>query len=232
VLILKGIMGGLFNAGVFAVFLLVPAGLVPGGTWRWGRALAFLAVYGVVVQASILALAIKAPASLQVRFKGLRSKKQPAADKIITRAIMAGFCGWLAVIPADVFHWHLLPAPSLAASLFGGALFYAGFAVMMGAAFQNAFVAPIVEDQTAEGQVVVDTGLYGVVRHPMYMGGLLLFAGLPVCLESYGTLAGLPFWLVFLVARIRVEARTLRAALPGYAEYTQRVRYRLIPLVW
>jgi protein-S-isoprenylcysteine O-methyltransferase Ste14 len=80
--------------------------------------------------------------------------------------------------------------------------------------------------------VLIDTGLYGHIRHPFYLGFLVFFLGLALWLESYAGVAALLLPFAFLVARIKVEEKTLRVTLPGYPEYTRRVRYRLVPFVW
>ncbi|MHC4597656.1 MAG: methyltransferase family protein [Planctomycetota bacterium] len=231
-LIVKGLAGGLFQLVLFGAFLLVPAGLLPGGTWCWTRGLLFLGVYGFILEATIVALAIAAPASLEARLKGPASKKQPAADRVVTAVIFIVGLAWFAFIPVDVFHLKLLPAPPLLASAGGAALTLLGYAVVVTAIYQNAFAAPIVEDQTETGQTVIDTGLYGVVRHPMYLGILPFNAGIALWLESYACLIGIPVLLAVLIARIVVEERTLRKTLPGYSEYAGKVRYRLVPFVW
>lgn len=231
-LILKGMIGGLLNAALFAAFLLVPAGLVAGGTWYWPRALVFLSVYCVILEAGIVVLAVMAPASIEARFRLPVSKKQPVADRIVTAIFMLSFFAWVALIPIDVFNLRLLPTPPFAVSVGGGALFLFGFAIVMTAIYQNSFAVPFVEDQTERGQVLVDTGLYARVRHPLYLGALPLFAGLALWLESYAALIATPVLIGVLVARIVVEEKTLRRTLPGYAEYMEKVQYRLIPFVW
>jgi protein-S-isoprenylcysteine O-methyltransferase Ste14 len=231
-LILKGMIGGLFSTGFFAALLLAPAGLVSGGTWRWPRALVFLAVYCVILEASVIVLALAAPASLEARLRRPVSRKQPVADRIVTAIFMLSLFAWIIFIPIDVFNLKLLPAPPFVVSLCGGVLFLVGFAIIMTAIYQNSFAVPFVEDQTERGQVVVDTGLYASVRHPLYLGVLPFFAGLALWLESYAALIATPVLIGVLVARIFVEENTLRRTLPHYAEYTKKVRYRLIPFVW
>jgi protein-S-isoprenylcysteine O-methyltransferase Ste14 len=232
VLILKGLLGGLLNTASIAVFLLVPAGLVTGGRWYWPRALGFLAVYCVFIEVSIIVLAVRAPASLQARFRGPVSREQPVADRIVTAILFLVFLGCIVLIPVDVFKLRLLPAPPFAVSVCGGVLSLLGLAIMMTAIYQNSFAVPFVEDQTKRGQVVVDTGLYAWVRHPMYLGVLPFFAGIALWLGSYATLIATAAMIGVLVARIVVEEKTLRQTLPGYTVYMQKVRYRLVPFIW
>ena len=231
-LILRGVIGGLFQVAVFGSLLVVPAGLVPGGTWYWPRALLFLGVYGCVLVISIVALAIKAPANLEARLKPPVSRKQPAADRIVTTVLMLWFLGWFVSIPIDVFFWKLLPAPGFAVSVLGAVLSVAGFGIIMAAIYENSFAVPIVEDQTEVGQVLVDTGPYARVSHPLYLGLLPFVAGISLWLESYTSLIVSFGFLVVIVGRLVVEERMLRQTLPGYSEYVEKVPYRLVPFVW
>ena len=231
-LILWGLIGGLFQVALFGSLLVVPAGLVPGGTWYWPRALLFLGVYGCVLVISIVALAIKAPASLEARLKPLAYKKQPFSDRLLTLALVLWFVCWFVSIPIDVFFWKLLPTPGFAASGFGAVLTAAGFAIIMAAIYENSFAAPIVEDQTDVGQVLIDTGPYARVRHPLYLGFLPFVAGISLWLESYTSLIVGFGSLVWVIGRIVVEERMLRHTLPGYSEYVEKVPYLLVPFVW
>lgn len=95
---------------------------------------------------------------------------------------------------------------------------------------ENVWLSRTVEVQA--GQRVVDTGLYGVVRHPMYMSTLLLFLSMPVVLSSVISFAIMLLYLPIIVKRIRNEEQVLEAGLAGYTDYEKRVRYRLIPFLW
>jgi len=230
--ILKGLVGGLFQVALLGGLLVVPAGLMQRGTWYWDRALIFIGVYGVIMLGSIVALGVLAPDSLAARTRGPASKAQPMADRIISGVLMVTVLAWFVFIPVDVFSLRLLRPPSPAASGFGGVTLLIGFAIAFGAVYQNAFAVPIVEDQTERGQTLVDTGLYGVVRHPLYLGMLLFFAGLALWLESFGGLVAVSALLAVLSARIVVEEKTLKKTLLGYAEYMETVPYRLLPPIW
>ena len=231
VLMAKGLIGGLFQIAFFAVFLLVPA-RIWGGTWYWPRAIWFLAGYGILVEVSIIWLARVAPASLEVRFKAPLTKKQPVADRVVSSILFTMIFAWVALIPIDVFHFQLFPKPSLLASVLGGVMLLIGFGIILATLFQNSFAAPIVEDQTEEGQVVIDTGLYGLVRHPMYLGFIPYFIGLALWLESYVSALSVLLIVGTLIARVFIEEKTLQENLPGYPEYMEKTRYRLIPFIW
>ncbi len=199
---------------------------------EWPRAWIFL---GVVLAASIATMAYVFPGRrglLDERFKPPFQEGQPLADKILLVLFFASFVGVAMLVPLDVFRLHLLPAPRPLVSFLGLVLFVAGWATLSVALKHNAFAASVVRHQAERGQRVVDTGLYGVVRHPMYGGGALVMVGMPLWLESYAAavLAIVPIGV--LAVRIVVEERFLRRELEGYGAYMERVRYRLIPLVW
>ena len=157
---------------------------------------------------------------------------QPLADKIVLMLFLASFYGLIVFIPMDVFRLHLMGSPGLLVSSLGLFLFLAGWGIVFLALRENTFAAPVVRLQEERKQRVVDTGVYGVVRHPMYAGGILFIVGIPLWLESY---AGVLLALVpigTLVLRIRLEEQFLRRELKGYDAYTKRVRYRLVPFLW
>lgn len=231
-LIIKALIGGLLQLVLYAVALLVPAGLVPGGTWCWPRALVFLGLYAIALETSVVILGLVAPASLAARLRAPVSKRQPRADRIATTFVVLATLGWLAFVPVDAFALKVFPSPPFDLSIAGAVLALAGFAITIAVIYQNAFAIPIVEDQSARAQVLVQTGLYARVRHPMYLGILVFHAGLALWLGSYASLLTLVVLLLALVFRIRVEEQTLRKTLPGYGSYMTRVRRRLIPGVW
>jgi protein-S-isoprenylcysteine O-methyltransferase Ste14 len=97
---------------------------------------------------------------------------------------------------------------------------------------ENSFAIPVVKLQTERGHRVVSTGPYAWVRHPMYTGTILFFVGAPLLLGSWWGVAMSPLFVVLFAIRTRIEERALIAGLPEYADYTARVRYRLLPGLW
>ncbi|MGH8533669.1 MAG: methyltransferase family protein, partial [Gammaproteobacteria bacterium] len=97
---------------------------------------------------------------------------------------------------------------------------------------ENAFAAPVVKHQEERQQTVIDSGVYGVVRHPMYAGAVPLLVGMPLWLELYAAVMLASFPIGTLAVRILVEEQFLRRELAGYDAYTEKVRSRLIPFVW
>lgn len=231
-LIVRGLVGGLFQVAVIAACLLLPTRWIGGDAWSWSRALIYLGVYGVLLGGSVVTLGVFAPASLEARVKRPTSGTQPMADRIVTGLIGLTTFGFFAFIPLDVFRFQLLPTPASAVSALGLALFAVGFLICIVAIYQNSFAVPIVEDQTDAGQVLVDSGLYSVVRHPLYFGILPFLFGTALWLESYASLVVAGLVVLALIARIVVEEGVLRETLPGYIEYSERVRHRLVPFIW
>ena len=226
-LIIKGLIGTTVQIAFFAGLLFIPA-----GTWQWPRAIQFLMAHAVLSLTATIVLALFAPASLEARLQGPVHKSQPKADRIISFFLFSLLFVWFVTIPLEVFHLQWLPAPGFMVSMFGAGLFFVGYAIIVIAVYQNEFAAPIVRDQSERGHVLVDTGLYACIRHPLYLGFVFYFIGVALWLESYLSLFLLPVIYIILLARIFVEEKTLRETLPGYTEYMTRVRYRIIPFVW
>jgi protein-S-isoprenylcysteine O-methyltransferase Ste14 len=223
----KLVAGVLMNVGIFAACLFLPA-----GTLDWWRAWVFLAVDFVSTVASTVVLLRAGGGILEERFKPPIQEGQPLADRIVVSLLLAGFAAVVLFIPLDVFRLHLLLKPPPAVSSLGMALLLAGWWIMTLAMRENAFAAPVVRHQEERQHRVIDTGPYATVRHPMYAGAIGLLIGMPLWLESYAA-ALLAIWPILTMAvRIRIEEGFLTRELPGYADYTTRVRYRLIPFIW
>jgi protein-S-isoprenylcysteine O-methyltransferase Ste14 len=168
------------------------------------------------------------PKLVERRINAGPSAETDPRQKVIISLVLATFALLLVVPGLDLrWHWSDVPTWLMLAGNGGVVLSFAIFFVILK---QNSYAASTVTVEP--GQPVVSTGLYGVVRHPMYAGALLLIAAIPLALGSYWALlvglGGLPA----LVWRLLDEERILRRDLPGYADYCRRVRYRLIPFVW
>jgi len=230
-LVLRGLAGALFQLVVIGTMLIVPAGIF-AGEWGWVRGWQYVAVYGVMLFPATVALALFAPASLEARMRAPASAEQPRDDKIASAILFTALPLYMIFLPLDALIWQLLGTPSELVSIAGLAVSIVGYLFVAWTVFKNSFAIPIVEDQSEAGQVLIDNGPYAVVRHPMYLGMLVLFAGMGLWL---GSLASLPLALVLILAfaiRIRAEEKTLVATLPGYRDFQSRRRYRLIPLIW
>lgn len=229
---LKGLRSALTFLVPVAALLIVPAGLLSGGTWIWPQGLAFLGLLSAIVIGAQVAMAIFRPASFEVRQQGLvadKAKRQPLIDVIALAAYIVLLVAWLVFIPLDAFALHVLPPPPGWVSGLGLVTALAGVTVAYTAVWQNQFAAPTIHDQT--GQQVIDSGVYGLIRHPLYAGNLMLFAGGALWLGSTAAALATVAQLAATLWRIRMEEAYLRQTLPAYANYTRRVRARLIPFV-
>lgn len=232
---LKGFLTAQLVVAVAAAALLIPAGLVSGGTWIWPRAWTLLGGIGLVTGAGSAWLAVYRPDNFAMRQQGPvagRARGQPLVDAVGLVAYLAYLLAWFAFIPWDVFGLRLLPAPAPLLSAAGGVAGLFGLLLTQVAVAQNRFAAPTIHDQSAEGQRVIDTGLYAWVRHPLYAGNLLVFLGTALWLGSTAAAPGVLVMLAATLARIVIEERHLHAALPGYGDYARRVRGRLVPGVF
>ncbi len=145
---------------------------------------------------------------------------------------MASYFALFLLIGKDVFEFQLLPKPGPLVSAVGLLLILASARLVYLTLRENKFAAPVVKHQADRQHAVVDTGMYSRVRHPMYAGIILFLIGTCLWLGSYAAVAFVTVPAGFLILRIYIEERFLRRKLPGYDEYCQRVRYRLIPGVW
>jgi protein-S-isoprenylcysteine O-methyltransferase Ste14 len=135
-------------------------------------------------------------------------------------------------MPLDAKRFGWSPVFPLWLKVLGGALLAGSFFLFFRSYKDNTFLSPLVRIQKDRKQQVVSTGVYGFVRHPMYLGAILMFIGAPLLLGSlYGIIAGLVLTILLMV-RIRGEEAMLTRELEGYGEYTRNVRYRLFPYFW
>ena len=225
--ILKLIAGHVINMAIFGGLLFLPA-----GTWDWRRAWVFLGMLFVAYVATMVIVFPGREDLLDERFKPLIQEGQPPADKILVLLLVAMFAGLTAFIPLDVFRFHLMAKPGAVVSSLGLVLFAAGWWIISLSFRENAFAAPVVKHQKERHHTVIDTGVYSLVRHPMYAGSILLMVGMSLWLESYAAalLASVPIGM--LILRIVFEEEFLRRELKGYDVYMKKVRYRLVPFLW
>jgi len=230
-LILRGILGGLAQVALIAALLVIPAGLV-AGEWLWPRAWQFIGVYSAALLIAIVFFAWRAPASLAARLRPPATAAQPLADKLATFALLASMGLFFVFIPLDVFSWQILAPTSGPVSMFGAVLAALGFGVVIWVFWENRFAIPVVEDQSQNGQRLVDTGPYAVVRHPFYAGNKLFMVGICLFLGSWASVPMILLVIAMNAVRIRIEERMLVGTLDGYEDYRRRCRFRMIPGVW
>ena len=208
---------------IFAALLFAPAGTLR--FWQgWVFSLVFL---GACVLLGVYFLKHD-PALIERRMQAGPMAEPEPAQKIIIALVTIGFFLQL-FLPGLDHRWHWSSVP-LWLMLVGDGAVAASFIVFFYAMKQNGYAASTV--RVEPGQPVISTGLYGLVRHPMYSGALLLMVGIPVALGSYWNLLVLIPMIPALAWRLLDEERVLRRDLPGSPDYCRQVRYHLIPGVW
>jgi protein-S-isoprenylcysteine O-methyltransferase Ste14 len=201
---------------------------LPAGDFAWEKGWLFLLV--LVVASIIITLYIwRANPELLVARSRMRLEKR--WDLIVGLIVGVGMVTILPVAALDDGRFHWCPVPWWVCSL-GYLLFLVSMAVFTWAGVVNKFAEPGVRIQVERNHKVIDTGPYAFVRHPMYVAAVPLFAGMALCLGSLWALIPAGLAMVSLILRTQWEDQTLEAELPGYKEYTERVRFKLIPGVW
>lgn len=211
-----------FAAGVLLVALLI---FLPAGTVHYPGGRLLMAVLFIPMFLAGIVMMVKNPALLRSRLNA--KEKEAEQDTVIKLSGLMFLCGFVLAGLDFRFGWSRLPGW---VSVLGAVLFLSAYALFAEVLRENTWLSRTIEVQ--EGQSVVSTGLYGIVRHPMYSATLVLFLSMPVVLGS------IPAFLVFLcypaiiARRIRNEEQVLTRELPGYREYKRKVRWRLIPYIW
>jgi protein-S-isoprenylcysteine O-methyltransferase Ste14 len=200
------------------------------GTMHWPSAWVFLATCALLGPLCGWWLYRVDPALLAERLRPVLQKDQPAADKAFMIVFVIAMLAWLAAMGLDR-RTQSSDVP-VAFQALGLLLFVLSTLFILWVFRENSFAAPVVKLQADRAQRVVSTGPYAHVRHPMYSGMILFFAGVPLLLGSWWGLAMAPVIVVLFAVRIGIDERSLREGLPGYSDYMTRVRYRLLPGVW
>ncbi|MGM9536736.1 MAG: methyltransferase family protein [Candidatus Onthomonas sp.] len=211
-----------FISGLAAVGLLL---FLPAGTLHFWNAWLFSALLFLPMLIVGVLLFVKAPELLEKR---LNTREQEGTQKAVVALSALIFCAAFLLAGLDFrFGWSHMPLWLIAAAAVLQLVSYGLYAEVMR---ENAYLSRTVEIQ--ENQKVIDTGLYGIVRHPMYLAVTLLFLAIPLVLGSWPSFVLSLCNPLLLVLRIRNEEQVLEQGLPGYVEYKQRVRWRMIPFLW
>jgi protein-S-isoprenylcysteine O-methyltransferase Ste14 len=214
-----------FLLGTFALGVLL---FVPAWTLNYWQAWVFIVVFMTAVSIIGLYLSLKDPELLERRKKfGPGTEQSPAQKIIMTIAILADLGLFVFCALDHRFGWSPVPA---FVSIVGNVLVVLGLFIDLLVFRENSFGGSTIE--TVEGQNVISTGPYALVRHPMYVGVLVMVIGVPLALGSWWGLAIIALVVPVLMWRILDEERLLKQELWGYAEYTQKVHYRLVPYLW
>ncbi|VEB34094.1 methyltransferase family protein [Legionella cherrii] len=218
----------LIRSSILGTLVLLALLFIPAGTLNYWQGWVYMAVLMSASAAYSVYLAKHDPALLKRRTEaGIAYEKEPA-QKIIMFLLFVSCTVLIVLPPLDVrFGWSLVPRY---VSFIGDVLVVFSFYIFYLVSKVNTYAAANI--RVEEGQKVITTGLYGVVRHPMYLGAIFLFIGTPLALGSWWTLLWVPVLLSILVARILNEEKILARDLPGYTEYQKKVTTRLLPFIW
>ena len=219
-LAISGLVKYLLGVVLVAALLLLPAWTLayPGAWLFMGVLFLPMLVMGIV-------LLICSPALLARR---LDNKEKQKTQQGVVKLAGLVFVGGFVLCALDFrFGWSHVPTGLM---ITAAVVFLIGYGMYAEVMRENAYLSRTIEVQ--EGQSVVSTGLYGIVRHPMYLATLLMFLPIPLILQSFWGLCVFGWYAVLIVIRILNEEKVLTAELDGYADYKKKVKYRLIPFIW
>jgi protein-S-isoprenylcysteine O-methyltransferase Ste14 len=221
---MKLLINGLvkFLCGLLLVGLLI---FLPAGTLNYANGWLLVGLLFAPMLIAGFVMFFRSPAFLAKR---LDAKEKQATQKGVLAFSGLMFVAGFVVAGLDYrFGWSKLPTwVSVIASM----LFLLAYGLYAEVMRENAYLSRTIKVE--EGQTVVDTGLYGIVRHPMYMATILLFLMIPLILGSWYALIVFAFYPVIIIVRLKDEENLLTRELPGYAAYKEKVKYRLLPLIW
>ena len=211
-----------FTCGLVMVALLI---FLPAGTVNFAKGWLLMGLlFGPMLIAGFVML-FKSPEFLAKRLD-VKEKQSTQKGVIAVSGLM--FIAGFVVAGLDYrFGWSQMPAP---VTVIASVLFLIAYALYAEVMRENAYLSRTIKVE--EGQTVVDTGLYGIVRHPMYMASILLFLMMPIVLGSWYALIVFAVYPAVIVVRLKDEEELLTRELSGYAEYNKKVKYRIIPFIW
>ena len=210
---------------IFGIVLVALLLFLPAWTLDYFGAWLFLGVLFVPMVIMGAVMLIKSPGLLEKR---LKNKEKEATQRGVVALSGLAFLGGFLISAFDFrFSWSTVP---LWLTVCAAAVFLVGYGLYAEVLRENAYLSRTIEVQ--EGQKVISTGLYGVVRHPMYLATLLMFLPIPLILQSFWGLIPMALYPVVIVVRILNEEKVLAEGLEGYIEYKKRVKYRIIPFIW
>lgn len=213
--------------------LIFPAILLfISGDWSWIQGWIFSIWFLALSYGAVFYLYRKDPDLLLERFRKPGTGGEKRWDKYFVYAIIILFVIWFIIMPLDAKRFMWTQNFPLWLEVIGGLALIVSAYFMLYSYINNPYLSPLVRIQKEKDQKVISTGVYGIIRHPMYLGGILFFIGTPMLLGSlYGIIIGV--LVSFLVCgRIFGEEKVLSEELEGYVEYKKKIKYRLIPHIW
>jgi len=221
--VLKIVASLLYGVVLYSVLVFVPA-----GTLHYWQGWVFVAIAMGLTTVSTVWLAVTNPAALRRRMRAGPRAEGRTVQKVLVTVLFLTSMGVMAFSAFD--HWMGWSSVPAWVSVVGDVMIAVGLGSALLVVVQNSYAAATIAVE--QGQTLTSDGLYGIVRHPMYSGSLVMMLGIPLALGSYWGLLIVVVGVVVLVMRILDEEKLLDAELAGYREYTRQVRYRLVPHVW
>ncbi len=224
-----------FPKFIFALILVlsIPIFLMMlGGDWRWVEGWVFSGWWIGITFTPIIYFYLTDPATLVDYFQFSSSVNQSSRERLLSAVYYIGFLAWLVIMPIEArrFYWTAGFATWL--QWIGVLALVISTYLILDAYNILTYFSNLVQDKNVDGNDVASDGVYGVVRHPMYLGAAFFFIGGPLLLVSiYGLFVGLVM-ILFIAVRIIGEEKKLLNELNGYEDYRQTIRYRLIPGIW
>jgi protein-S-isoprenylcysteine O-methyltransferase Ste14 len=220
-------IGAVLRLAMFPVVLLLPA-----GTWRWWEAWALFGIYLLYSVVVVTWLARHDPELLRERLKGGLEREQKRWDKVVMTLMLGAGLGILIVPGLDVVRFAWTERLPIWVEVIALGIHLPCFFMIGAVLRENTYLSPVVKIDEARGHHVITTGPYAIVRHPMYVAAIFMILAMPLALGSRWGLVPAAAMVLVLIVRTVLEDRTLHAELPGYPEYAQTTRYRLIPGIW
>jgi len=211
-----------FTAGIILVGLLV---FLPAGTWQYWQGWMFMGILFIPMFCAGLVMMAKNPALLRSRLNA--KEKQKDQDLVIKLSGLMFLAGFVVAGLGVRFGWYMIPK---SVSIAAAAVFLIAYGLYAEVLRENTYLSRTIEVQ--ENQTVVDTGLYGIVRHPMYSVTILLFLMMPLVLGSVFSFVIFLAYPFIIAKRIEGEEAFLEKELSGYKEYKEKIKYRMIPFIW
>ena len=211
-----------FLLGVVLVGLLI---FLPAGTFEYIQGWILMAILFIPMFCAGVVMMIKNPGLLASRLDA--KEKRGKQSTVVKLSGLMFLCGFIVAGLGVRFDWYMLPLP---VCILAATLFIIAYILYAEVLMENTYLSRTIEVQ--EGQKVIDTGLYGIVRHPMYSATLLLFLSMPLVLGSVWSFLIFLVYPFIIAARLKDEEKFLEEELEGYREYKEKVKYRLIPFVW
>jgi protein-S-isoprenylcysteine O-methyltransferase Ste14 len=202
------------------------------GDWQWIEGWLFGVWFTILGLSCLIYLYRKDPALLAERFRQPGTGNEKGWDRFAIYFVQILYWAWIIIMPLDAKRYGWTPGFPVWVKSLGGIGLLPAFFLLYRSFTDNTFLSPLVRIQSERNHQVVSTGVYGFIRHPMYLGAIFFFIGTPTLLGSkYGLLIGALVSLL-LIARIIGEEKMLVEELEGYSDYKTKVKYRLFPLVW